>query len=126
MRCRAFLAAHPEIVSRWLDAHVELTRRLANDAPGATRALNAEIEHLTGKAFPAAVLTDAWSRMTITWDPIRESLAPSADAAFRLGFLGDRPPHLDGIYDLDTSWPLRSEHITLVLRNAAANAPLRR
>ena len=97
----AFLAAHPEIVSRWLDAHVELTRRLANDAPGATRALNAEIEHLTGKAFPAAVLTDAWSRMTITWDPIRESLAPSADAAFRLGFLGDRPPHLDGIYDLE-------------------------
>ena len=96
----AFLDAHPDIVSRWLDAHVELTRRLANDAPSATRALNAEIERLTGKAFPAAVLADAWSRMTITWDPIRESLAQSADAAFRLGFLGDRPPKLDGIYDL--------------------------
>lgn len=96
----AFLDAHPDVVSRWLDAHVELTRRFANDAASAKRALNAEIEHLTGKAFPAAVLDDAWSRMTVTWDPIRESLRQSADAAFRLGFLGDSPPNLDGIYDL--------------------------
>jgi NitT/TauT family transport system substrate-binding protein len=96
----AFLAEHPDIVRRWLDAHVDLTRRLATDAAGAKRALNAEIEHLTGKAFPAAVLDDAWSRMTVTWDPIRESLQQSADAAFELGFLGDRRPKLDGIYDL--------------------------
>jgi NitT/TauT family transport system substrate-binding protein len=96
----AFLEAHPDLVSRWLDAHVELTRRFANDSAGATRALNAEIERLTGKAFPAAVLEEAWSRMTVTWDPIRESLRQSADAAFRLGFLGDSPPKLDGIYDL--------------------------
>jgi NitT/TauT family transport system substrate-binding protein len=96
----AFLRQHPEVARRWLDAHVELTRRLTTDAAGAKRALNAEIERLTGKAFPAAVLDDAWSRMTVTWDPIRESLRQSADAAFELGFLGDRRPKLDGIYDL--------------------------
>ena len=96
----AFLDLHPDVVRRWLEAHVELTRRLTTDSAGAKRALNAEIERLTGKAFPAAVLDDAWSRMTVTWDPIRESLPQSADAAFELGFLGDRRPKLDGIYDL--------------------------
>ncbi len=96
----AFLDAHPDVVRRWLDAHVELTRRLTADSAQGKRRLNAEIEHLTGKAFPIAVLDDAWSRLTVTWDPIRESLRQSADAAFRLGFLGDKPPRLDGIYDL--------------------------
>jgi NitT/TauT family transport system substrate-binding protein len=96
----AFLDQHPDLISRWLDAHVDLTRRLTSDAEGAKRAVNAEIEHLTGRAFAAAVLDDAWARMTPTWDPIRKSLAQSADAAFRLGFLGDNPPKLDGIYDL--------------------------
>ncbi len=96
----AFLQAHPDIVRRWLDAHVELTRRFTADQASARLALNGEIGRLTGKAFAAPVLVDAWSRMTVTWDPIRDSLAQSADAAFRLGFLGDAPPKLDGIYDL--------------------------
>jgi NitT/TauT family transport system substrate-binding protein len=96
----AFLEQHQDIVRRWLDAHVELTRRLTADPIAGKRALNAEIERLTGKAFAAAVLDDAWSRMTVTWDPIRESLRQSADAAFDLGFLGETRPKLDGIYDL--------------------------
>ena len=32
--------------------------------------------------------------------PIRASLFGSADAAFKLGFLGDTMPNLDSIYDL--------------------------
>lgn len=96
----AFLEAHPDIVRRWLDAHVELTRRLTSDPNRAKLAVNAEIGRLTGRQFPAEVLDAAWSRMTVTWDPIRDSLRQSADAAFELGFLGDRPSRLDGIYDL--------------------------
>jgi NitT/TauT family transport system substrate-binding protein len=96
----AFLDAHPEIVDRFLDAHVEVTRRVAADAAGAKLAVNAGIEQLTGRGFAQAVLDDAWSRMTVTWDPIRESLRQSAEAAFELGFLGDARPTLDGIYDL--------------------------
>ena len=95
-----FLRAHPELVRRWLDAHVDLTRRFADDSAAAKRAVNAEIERLTGKAFSSAVLDDAWSRMTVTWDPVRESLRRSADAAFQLGFLGEDRPELDRIYDL--------------------------
>ncbi len=96
----AFLDAHPDVVRRLLEAHVELTRRIDAEPAAAKAALNAGIERLTGKAFPQAVLDAAWSRMTVTWDPIRDSLRRSADAAFQLGFLGDARPQLDGIYDL--------------------------
>ncbi len=95
-----FLAAHPDIVARWLGAHVELTSRIQADPAAARRALNAEIARLTGQRLPEQVLEGAWSRLNVTYDPIRSSLVKSADAAFRLGFLGDARPRLDGIYDL--------------------------
>ncbi len=95
-----FLSEHPDLVRKWLAAHVELTERINADPSAAKQKLNAEIERLTGKALSAQVLDDAWSRQTVTYDPIRASLIGSADAAFKLGFLGDTPPQLDNIYDL--------------------------
>ena len=95
-----FLNDHPDLVRQWLQAHVELTQRINADPAAAKQKLNSEIERLTGKALAADVLDDAWSRQTVTYDPIRASLIGSADAAFKLGFLGDTPPNLDNIYDL--------------------------
>jgi len=95
-----FLTEHPEVVRKWLAAHVELTQRINADPSTAKQKLNIEIERLTGKGLPAQVLDDAWSRQTVTYDPIHASLIGSADAAFKLGFLGDTPPQLDNIYDL--------------------------
>ncbi len=95
-----FLQEHPDVVKRWLAAHVELTQRINADPVAAKQKLNSEIERLTGKALAAAVLDDAWSRQTVTYDPISASLFGSADAAFKLGFLGETPPDLNGIYDL--------------------------
>jgi NitT/TauT family transport system substrate-binding protein len=96
----AFLKDHPDVVKLWLAAHVELSQRINADPVAAKKKLNSETERLTGKALDAAVLDDAWSRQTVTYDPIRSSLVGSADAAFKLGFLGDTPPQLDNIYDL--------------------------
>ena len=95
-----FLKDHPDLVRCWLAAHVELTQRINADPVSAKQKLNTEIERLTSKALPAAVLDDAWARQTVTLDPIRASLLGSADAAFKLGFLGDTSPNLDSIYDL--------------------------
>jgi NitT/TauT family transport system substrate-binding protein len=95
-----FLEQHPDLVAACLHAHVELTRRINADPAAARRQVNAEIQRLTGKVFPPAELEDAWSRLTPTYDPIRSSLVRSADAAYRLGFLGDTPPDLTRIYDL--------------------------
>ncbi len=97
---KRFLDERPSLVRKLLEAHVALTRRINADPATARRQLNAEIERLTGKRLPPAVLEDAWGRMSVTWDPIASSLVATADAAFRLGFLGDARPNLDGIYDL--------------------------
>lgn len=95
-----FLKDHPDLVRQWLAAHVELTQRINADPTTAKQVLNSEIQRLTGAALSAGVLDDAWSRQTVTYDPISASLFSSADAAFKLGFLGDTPPDLNGIYDL--------------------------
>lgn len=95
-----FLREQPAAVKKFLAAHIELTQRINADPTTAKQKLNAEIARLTGAALPQAILDDAWSRQTVTFDPIRASLFGSAEAAFKLGFLGDTMPKLDSIYDL--------------------------
>ncbi len=94
-----FLAEHPDLVRAWIRAHVEVTQwELANPAE-AQALLNTEIEKMTGKKLAPEVLSMAWGRMTVTWDPISSSLITSAQSAFEAGFLKEEPV-LDGIYDL--------------------------
>jgi NitT/TauT family transport system substrate-binding protein len=95
-----FLEQHPELVSAWLRAHVELTGRINADPAASRLQVNAEINRLTGQWLPLAELEDAWSRLTPTYDPMRDSLLGAADAAYRLGFLEDTPPDLSRIYNL--------------------------
>lgn len=95
-----FLKEHPDSVKKFLAAHVELTQRINADPVSAKQQLNKEIERLTSAALPVQVLDDAWSRQSLTYDPISSSLFGSAESAFKLGFLGDTMPNLDNIYDL--------------------------
>jgi NitT/TauT family transport system substrate-binding protein len=95
-----FLREHRDIVKRWVGAHVDLTDWINANLPEAKRTINQEIAKETGKALAAKVLEDSFSRLNITFDPIRASLISSAKAAFDSGFLGRRQPNLSGIYDL--------------------------
>ena len=47
-----------------------------------------------------AILDEAFGRLQITYDPIRNSLLTSAHSAFDAGFLGKQMPDLSGMYDL--------------------------
>jgi NitT/TauT family transport system substrate-binding protein len=95
-----FLREHRDLVKRWVRAHVELTEWINQNLPEAKRALNQEIKRETGKALPEGVLDDSFSRLQVTYDPIRSSLFTSARWAFEAGFLGRTRPDLSGIYDL--------------------------
>jgi NitT/TauT family transport system substrate-binding protein len=94
-----FLADHPDAVRAWIRANVEITQWELDNPAEAQSLLNAEIEKITGKKLSAEVLTMAWGRMKVTWDPISASLVKSAQAAYDAGYLKDQPK-LDGIYDL--------------------------
>jgi len=97
---REFLAQQPNLVKAWIRAHVRTTAAINADGVWARRVLNQEIKRYTTKALPEAVLSEAWTRLNITYDPVSDSLYRSAQWAYELGFLGKTKPNLSEIYDL--------------------------
>jgi len=95
-----YLKNHPYVIKKLLEAHVDETIWINNNKDQVTQVFNAQLEKLTGKVIPTDELQDAFSRLEITYDPVKESLYKSANNAFDLGFLGDKKPDLSNIYDL--------------------------
>ncbi len=95
-----FLKEHPDVVKNWLRAHVELTDWINGHLAEAKKVLNGQIQKETGKALADTVLDEAFSRLQVTYDPLRSSLFTSAKSAFDAGFLGRQAPELSNLYDL--------------------------
>jgi NitT/TauT family transport system substrate-binding protein len=94
-----FLTDRPALLKKWIGAHVELTKWINDHPDEAKKILNAELKAETTKAIPQATLDSAWKRLEITYDPVSASLVKSAEDAYRIGFLRDKPD-LSHIYDL--------------------------
>jgi NitT/TauT family transport system substrate-binding protein len=82
-----FLDRHRDVVKRLLQAHVAEIAKAAADPAGSQTSVNAAIEKITGKALKEAVLRDAWSRLTFTYDPLLSALQQSTANAQSLGLL---------------------------------------
>jgi sulfonate transport system substrate-binding protein len=95
-----FLHEHPDVVKNWIRAHVELTDWINGHLPESKQLINQQIQKETGKALAPQVLDEAFGRLQVTYDPLRNSLLTSAHSAFDAGFLGKQMPDLSGIYDL--------------------------
>jgi NitT/TauT family transport system substrate-binding protein len=95
-----FLKQHPDIVKNFLRAHVDLTDWINKNTAQAKQIMNQQLQKETGKPLAPEVMDDAFSRMQVTYDPIRSSLVKSTQQAFEEGFLGRTPPDLSGLYDL--------------------------
>jgi len=95
-----FLKEHPDVVKNFLRTHVELTEWINRNPAQAKQIMNQQLQKETGKALPAEVLDEAFSRMQVTYDPIHSSLLKSTQQAFDEGFLGRTQPDLSGLYDL--------------------------
>jgi NitT/TauT family transport system substrate-binding protein len=94
-----FLKEHPDLVRKWIGAHVELTEWINAHPEEAKRLLNDELKAETSRALSPEILDAAWKRLELTCDPVRASLMKSAEDARRIGFL-KQPPDLSRIYDL--------------------------
>ena len=93
------LKQRPELLKKWIAAHVELTQWIREHPAEAKKILNQEMKAETTKALPQATLDSAWQRLELTYDPVRSSLLKSAADAHRIGFIKE-PPDLSRIYDL--------------------------
>lgn len=94
-----YLENNPDTISKLLEAHVDETIWINENSHEAMQVFNAQLEKLTGKTIPEDEFEEGFSRMALTWDPVKESLFQSADNAFDIGFLRAKPDA--GIYDLD-------------------------
>ena len=93
-----FLEKHPDIVQKWVEAHVQ-TSDWINEHPAETKLIfNDFLKKKTGKTFPSEILNDAFSNLQITSDPIESSIHTFAERANSLGYLGREGYTLEGIF----------------------------
>jgi NitT/TauT family transport system substrate-binding protein len=95
----AFLNEHPNLVKKFLQAHVETVEFILANGEQAMQLTNKEIERLTTKPLPDKVIKQAFGNVELTYDPLPKTLLSVADAAYALGFLGQTKPDLSGIFD---------------------------
>jgi NitT/TauT family transport system substrate-binding protein len=97
---KKFLDQHPDLVEKFLQAHVETVQYINNNRAQAETQVNNQLKALTGKPLATPVIEGAFKNLDITYDPLAQSLFKAADDAYELGFLGTSKPDLSGIFDL--------------------------
>ncbi|HEY6411241.1 MAG TPA: ABC transporter substrate-binding protein [Ktedonobacteraceae bacterium] len=97
---KQFLDQHPDLVSKFLQAHVDTIQYILTNPSSAQSIVNSEIKRITGKSLPSTVIAQSFSNLNITYDPLVSTLMASSDRAYALGFLGSSKPDLSGIYYL--------------------------
>jgi NitT/TauT family transport system substrate-binding protein len=95
-----YLKNNPETIKKLLEANIDETNWINSHQDEAIKVFNTELNKLTGKIIPEDEFKEGFSRLKLTWDPIKESLVQSADDAFDTGFF-DKKPDLSKIYDLN-------------------------
>ena len=105
-----YLNSHPDAIQKLLEAHVKETIWIKNNKDEAIKSFNEQVQKLTGKIIPNDVISQALSRMEITYDPVKFSINKAANDAYSLGFLGDKKPDLSNIFDLTILNKVLQEH----------------
>jgi NitT/TauT family transport system substrate-binding protein len=95
-----YLKNNPETIKKLLEANIDETNWINDHQDEAIKVFNTELNKLTGKIIPEDEFKEGFSRLKLTWDPIKTSLFKSADDAFDTGFF-DKKPDLSKIYDLN-------------------------
>ena len=98
---KKYIQENPEVVRKLVSEHVEITKWINAHPKEAALALNAELKKLTRTDMSLEIIQSAMSAIEFVHDPYSESLIRSADAAFRLGFVGRERPDLRGLVDLE-------------------------
>lgn len=89
----------PEIVKKWVQAHIELTDWINAHPEEARKIFNEELFSETRRKLPTEVLVRAWTRLEFTSDPLKASLYQYANEAYIIGFL-KKKPDLSSLYEL--------------------------
>ncbi len=81
------LKTQPELVRKFVAAHVELTQWINAHPEEAKELVRAEIKELTKRELPAVTMDQAWPRLTFSTEISRENLDALLKDAQSVGFL---------------------------------------
>ena len=95
-----YLNNNPDVIKNLIKANIDETNWINGHQDEAIKIFNVELSKLTGKTLPEDEFKAGFSRLKLTYEPLKEALIKSASKAFDLGFLGDKKPDLSNIYDL--------------------------
>lgn len=116
-----YLKQNPDVIEKFLKAHIEETQWINNNKEEAVKAFNTELKKLTGQTIPEDTLKESLIRLELTYDPIQQSLYKSANDAFDIGFLGKTKPDLSNIFDLNIQNRILEEN-ALVSKNSTSSS----
>ena len=85
-----FLNKHPDLVEKWLSAHVEITEHMNHDPEASRISIQNQLKKLTQKELPEDILNSSISRVTVTNDPMATSIKEFADISFKSGYLKEK------------------------------------
>ncbi|HEY6380020.1 MAG TPA: ABC transporter substrate-binding protein [Candidatus Dormibacteraeota bacterium] len=94
---RSLLRDHPDVVRELVLGNQQTIAWMTQHPDDARTAAGAALARLTGRALPARVLSDAWSHLSFTVDPVIPALLEAAKDAHSVGLLASTDLH--GIVD---------------------------
>lgn len=97
---KQFLDAHPDLVQKFLAAHIEAAEFIKAHPEEANKIIGDRIKALTGKALPPDILKEALSRTDFTYDPLKETVLTFADWSKALGYSKQDRSGLGDLFDL--------------------------
>ena len=95
-----FYEKNRHIVKKFLETHVEITEWIQRNPAEAHSRFNEQLKRLISKAMPMPLLVEAFSRVTVTSDPLAGPLLTSAGWAQELGYLPKKTDLSGGINGL--------------------------
>ena len=93
-----YIENNPEIIHNWIKSHEE-TVLWINSNPDKSKSMFSDfLLGYMGKSLPPEIIDESFSNLTITADPIKNSVFTFAERANSLGYLGRSGYNLDGIF----------------------------
>jgi NitT/TauT family transport system substrate-binding protein len=96
---KQFLQEHPDLVEKWIQAHVEITNRIAQEPEQNKALLNEQLKVLTKRNLTKDIMDSSFARLTTTYDPAVGSIKEFVSLQVDNRYLKETP-NLDGLVNL--------------------------
>jgi len=93
-----YLENNHELVQNWLKSHKETVAWINSNPEQSKSIFESFLKKHMGKSLPTKIIDESFSNLTITSDPIKNSVLTFAERADVLGYLGRTGYNLDGIF----------------------------